>query len=95
MRGSSGWLAGHHHRASPRATLYGDCPSRAEAGSPSPCGSASPQLLADQLSPVANEEGGRGLFICAKLARRRGVRFMDGGKTIWTEQELPTTSSAA
>ncbi|MER7196205.1 hypothetical protein [Streptomyces sp. CB01635] len=44
---------------------------------------------------MASDEGGRGLFICDKLARRWGVRFMDGGKTIWTEQELPTTSSAA
>ncbi|MFI1396383.1 SpoIIE family protein phosphatase [Streptomyces sp. NPDC020681] len=37
----------------------------------------------------ASDEGGRGLFICAQLARRWGVRFTNEGKTIWTEQELP------
>ncbi|MFF1737663.1 SpoIIE family protein phosphatase [Streptomyces sp. NPDC058247] len=37
----------------------------------------------------ASDEGGRGLFICAELAQSWGVRFSDGSKTIWTEQELP------
>ncbi|MFD9502869.1 SpoIIE family protein phosphatase [Streptomyces sp. NPDC060035] len=37
----------------------------------------------------ATDEGGRGLFICAELAHRWGVRFTNRGKTIWTEQELP------
>ncbi|MFB6706019.1 ATP-binding SpoIIE family protein phosphatase [Streptomyces sp. NPDC056333] len=54
-------------------------------------------------SPVAphlrhahsSDEGGRGLFICAELAQRWGARFTDDGKTIWTEQELPSTSPAA
>ncbi|WP_165914548.1 SpoIIE family protein phosphatase [Streptomyces sp. AcE210] len=36
-----------------------------------------------------SDEGGRGLFICAELAQSWGVRFSDGSKTIWTEQELP------
>lgn len=36
-----------------------------------------------------SDEGGRGLFICAELARSWGVRFDDRGKTIWTEQEMP------
>lgn len=48
-------------------------------------------------SPVAphlrhartSDEGGRGLFICAELAQRWGVRYTAGGKTIWTEQALP------
>ncbi|WP_329567193.1 hypothetical protein [Streptomyces sp. NBC_01361] len=44
---------------------------------------------------MASDEGGRGLFICGKLARRWGIRFMESGKTIWTEPELPITSSAA
>ncbi|WP_329567286.1 SpoIIE family protein phosphatase [Streptomyces sp. NBC_01361] len=45
----------------------------------------SPHLRHAQTS----DEGGRGLFICAELARSWGVRFSDGSKTIWTEQELP------
>ncbi|MET7367819.1 SpoIIE family protein phosphatase [Streptomyces sp. NPDC005566] len=35
------------------------------------------------------DEGGRGLFICAELSHRWGVRFTDQGKTLWTEQEMP------
>jgi anti-sigma regulatory factor (Ser/Thr protein kinase) len=34
------------------------------------------------------EEGGRGLFITARLVTRWGVRYAPGGKTIWTEQRL-------
>ncbi|MFI6417216.1 SpoIIE family protein phosphatase [Streptomyces sp. NPDC050842] len=36
-----------------------------------------------------NDEGGRGLFICAELSQSWGVRFGDNSKTIWTEQALP------
>ncbi|GAA2391507.1 hypothetical protein GCM10010420_14590 [Streptomyces glaucosporus] len=33
-----------------------------------------------------SDEGGRGLFLIAQLARRWGSRYTPGGKTIWTEQ---------
>ncbi len=36
----------------------------------------------------ATDEGGRGLFLVAQLARRWGTRYTDQGKTIWVEQEL-------
>ncbi|KUL52207.1 MULTISPECIES: SpoIIE family protein phosphatase [unclassified Streptomyces] len=35
------------------------------------------------------DEGGRGLFIVARLVQRWGTRYTDSGKTIWTEQPLP------
>ncbi|MFH9550538.1 SpoIIE family protein phosphatase [Streptomyces sp. NPDC017435] len=35
------------------------------------------------------DEGGRGLFLVAQLARRWGVRYTADGKIIWAEQELP------
>ncbi|MFE6039054.1 SpoIIE family protein phosphatase [Streptomyces sp. NPDC056452] len=41
------------------------------------------------------DEGGRGLFICAELAHRWGARFTSEGKTIWTEQEMPTSTASA
>lgn len=34
------------------------------------------------------DEGGRGLFITARLVTRWGVRYTPVGKTIWTEQRL-------
>jgi PAS domain S-box-containing protein len=34
------------------------------------------------------DEGGRGLFICARLAQNWGVRYTAHGKTVWTEQSL-------
>ncbi|WP_129838213.1 SpoIIE family protein phosphatase [Streptomyces sp. RFCAC02] len=34
------------------------------------------------------DEGGRGLFLVAQLARRWGSRYTGAGKTIWTEQSL-------
>ena len=41
------------------------------------------------------DEGGRGLFLVAQLTRRWGTRYIDGGKIIWTEQDLPTALGAA
>ncbi|MER7950455.1 SpoIIE family protein phosphatase [Streptomyces sp. NPDC096079] len=38
----------------------------------------------------ATEEGGRGLFLIAQLADRWGSRYTRTGKTIWTEQSLPS-----
>ncbi|WP_328885480.1 SpoIIE family protein phosphatase [Streptomyces sp. NBC_00316] len=35
------------------------------------------------------DEGGRGLFLVASLARHWGTRYEEAGKTIWAEQELP------
>ncbi|URM89024.1 SpoIIE family protein phosphatase [Streptomyces sp. MRC013] len=35
---------------------------------------------------AATEEGGRGLFLVARFARRWGARFMPQGKTVWAEQ---------
>jgi hypothetical protein len=32
------------------------------------------------------DEGGRGLFLIAQLAARRGCRHSQNGKTIWCEQ---------
>ncbi|MFD3944910.1 SpoIIE family protein phosphatase [Streptomyces sp. NPDC058579] len=37
------------------------------------------------------DEGGRGLFIIAQIARRWGTRPSATGKTIWAEQDLPPT----
>ncbi len=34
------------------------------------------------------DEGGRGLFLVARLSRRWGSRYGQRGKTIWVEQEL-------
>ncbi|WP_035839395.1 SpoIIE family protein phosphatase [Kitasatospora azatica] len=34
------------------------------------------------------DEGGRGLFLIAQLARRWGTRYTDTGKIIWAEQDL-------
>lgn len=36
------------------------------------------------------DQGGRGLFIVSQLAQVWGTRFTADGKTIWTEQLLPT-----
>ncbi|MFE0461322.1 SpoIIE family protein phosphatase [Kitasatospora sp. NPDC058965] len=36
------------------------------------------------------DEGGRGLFLVAQLSDRWGCRYGASGKTIWTEQALPT-----
>ncbi|ALC18694.1 SpoIIE family protein phosphatase [Streptomyces pristinaespiralis] len=35
------------------------------------------------------DEGGRGLFLVAQLARRWGTRYTRSGKIIWAEQSLP------
>ncbi|MET9927289.1 MULTISPECIES: SpoIIE family protein phosphatase [unclassified Streptomyces] len=39
------------------------------------------------------DEGGRGLFLVAQLARRWGTRYTDSGKIIWAEQNLPSPLS--
>lgn len=39
--------------------------------------------------PRLLDEGGRGLYIVGRLARRWGTRYTDTGKTIWVEQSLP------
>ncbi|MFF1934711.1 ATP-binding protein, partial [Streptomyces sp. NPDC058228] len=36
---------------------------------------------------------GRGLFIVAQLAQRWGTRYTTEGKTVWSEQTLPTSAS--
>ncbi|WP_369394124.1 HAD-IA family hydrolase [Streptomyces sp. CG1] len=38
----------------------------------------------------ADDEGGRGLLLIAQLTQRWGTRHTTSGKTIWTEQSLPT-----
>ncbi|MFE9561884.1 SpoIIE family protein phosphatase [Streptomyces sp. NPDC006487] len=37
----------------------------------------------------SHEEGGRGLYIVAQLSHRWGSRYTVGGKTVWSEQNLP------
>ncbi|MFF5029509.1 SpoIIE family protein phosphatase [Streptomyces collinus] len=37
----------------------------------------------------STDEGGRGLFLVARLTHRWGVRYTAEGKVIWAEQELP------
>jgi hypothetical protein len=34
------------------------------------------------------DEGGRGLFLVARMAERWGTRYTREGKTVWTEQPL-------
>jgi len=41
-----------------------------------------------------DDEGGRGLFLVAQLTERWGTRYTPTGKTIWTEQSLPTGRNA-
>jgi hypothetical protein len=35
------------------------------------------------------DEGGRGLFLVARLAARWGTRYKAEGKVIWAEQPVP------
>ncbi|MGW1625624.1 ATP-binding protein, partial [Streptomyces sp. NPDC002172] len=35
------------------------------------------------------DEGGRGLQLVAALSQRWGARYLDDGKCIWTEQDIP------
>ncbi|SOD84168.1 PAS domain S-box-containing protein [Streptomyces sp. Ag109_G2-15] len=39
---------------------------------------------------LSTDEGGRGLFLVAQLTERWGTRHTRDGKTVWTEQPLPT-----
>ncbi len=41
------------------------------------------------------DEGGRGLFLVAQLTTRWGSRYLQHGKTIWTEQPLTAATSPA
>ncbi|MEU5795797.1 amino acid permease [Streptomyces sp. NPDC047813] len=38
---------------------------------------------------ASDDEGGRGLFIVARMTQRWGTRYTPTGKVIWTEQTLP------
>jgi hypothetical protein len=38
---------------------------------------------------ATTDEGGRGLFLVARLAERWGTRYTATGKVIWAEQPLP------
>lgn len=40
------------------------------------------------------DEGGRGLFLVARLAHRWGTRYIQEGKVIWAEQPFPDTEHA-
>ncbi|MGJ5748652.1 PAS domain S-box-containing protein [Streptomyces puniciscabiei] len=39
---------------------------------------------------LSTDEGGRGLFLVAQLTERWGTRYSHDGKTVWTEQPLPS-----
>ncbi|MFI1765916.1 SpoIIE family protein phosphatase [Streptomyces sp. NPDC020800] len=39
---------------------------------------------------LTTDEGGRGLFLVAQLTERWGTRYSHDGKTVWTEQALPS-----
>ncbi|WP_369252288.1 amino acid permease [Streptomyces sp. R41] len=39
---------------------------------------------------ASDDEGGRGLFIIAQMTHHWGTRYTPTGKTIWTEQDLPS-----
>ncbi|GAA2440134.1 hypothetical protein GCM10010191_64540 [Actinomadura vinacea] len=41
------------------------------------------------------DEGGRGLQLVAALTQRWGTRYNAGGKSIWTEQNIPETEAPA
>ncbi|WP_233273365.1 amino acid permease [Streptomyces broussonetiae] len=41
---------------------------------------------------ASDDEGGRGLFIIAQMTHHWGTRYTRTGKTIWTEQDLPSGS---
>jgi hypothetical protein len=53
-------------------------------------GSAAPHLR----HAATADEGGRGLFIIARLAQAWGTRFGTRGKTIWAEQALSGTTGS-
>ncbi|TXS74100.1 MULTISPECIES: ATP-binding SpoIIE family protein phosphatase [unclassified Streptomyces] len=42
---------------------------------------------------TSEDEGGRGLFIVAHMVQRWGTRYSPAGKTIWTEQNLPSADA--
>ncbi|MET8331316.1 SpoIIE family protein phosphatase [Streptomyces sp. NPDC005181] len=56
------------------------------------CEVSDPSSTAPHLTRAqATDEGGRGLYIAARLVTRWGVRYTPTGKTIWTEQRLHPT----
>ncbi|MGI5134275.1 ATP-binding SpoIIE family protein phosphatase [Streptomyces sp. CA-106110] len=48
--------------------------------------SAAPRLR----KPGLSDESGRGLSIVTQLTQHQGTRYTASGKTVWTEQDLPT-----
>ncbi|MET8029070.1 ATP-binding SpoIIE family protein phosphatase [Streptomyces avermitilis] len=53
------------------------------------CEVSDPSSTAPHLKRARDtDEGGRGLYITARLVTRWGVRYSPAGKTIWTEQHL-------
>ncbi|MFC8708739.1 SpoIIE family protein phosphatase [Streptomyces sp. NPDC057197] len=73
------------------AVLYGDPPlelrlihDRTLTCEVSDAGRAAPHLRHARSA----DEGGRGLFIAARLAQAWGVRYTATGKTVWTEQSV-------
>lgn len=44
---------------------------------------------------AAMDEGGRGLFLVARLAERWGTRYTSQGKVIWAEMSLPPSDGSA
>jgi anti-sigma regulatory factor (Ser/Thr protein kinase) len=44
--------------------------------------------------PRTLDEGGRGLFLVAQLARRWGTRYVSDGKIIWADLDLPVPARA-
>ncbi|MBW8705310.1 hypothetical protein MBT84_37490 [Streptomyces sp. MBT84] len=48
--------------------------------------SAAPRLR----KPERSDESGRGLPIVTQLTQHQGTRYTASGKTVWTEQDLPT-----
>ncbi|WP_406481183.1 SpoIIE family protein phosphatase [Streptomyces platensis] len=55
------------------------------------CEVSDPSSTSPHLRHAATtDEGGRGLFLVAQLTERWGTRYVRNGKTIWTEQPLPS-----
>lgn len=57
----------------------------------SDCSSTSPHLRRAR----AFDEGGRGLFLVARLTQRWGTRYTRAGKTVWADLAITTPSGQA